>query len=217
MEKDELPTWEIGIEYLDLIGFALAVLLIELTPGPNMAWLAGLAATEGRRSGLAAVWGIGLGLLANGLLAAIGLAALLQAAPQFWTGLRLAGAAMMLWLAFDAWRGSNQSAATAPKVSSAGRAFATGAMINLLNPKAYVFFIVVAPQFLRGAALSLRGALILSLVSTAIATIIHLVIVLAGAKAHGWMNDPKRIKPIRRLFALVMVGVAISFVVADIT
>jgi len=40
---------------LDILGFALSVLLIELTPGPNMAWLAGLAATEGRRRGLAAV------------------------------------------------------------------------------------------------------------------------------------------------------------------
>ncbi|MFZ4690554.1 MAG: LysE family transporter, partial [Polymorphobacter sp.] len=67
---------------MDLLGFALAVLLIELTPGPNMAWLAGLAATEGRRSGLAAVAGVAIGLLGNGALAALGLAALLQAACQ---------------------------------------------------------------------------------------------------------------------------------------
>jgi threonine/homoserine/homoserine lactone efflux protein len=46
---------------MDIIGFALAVLLIELTPGPNRAWLAGLSATEGKRSGLAAVAGIALG------------------------------------------------------------------------------------------------------------------------------------------------------------
>jgi threonine/homoserine/homoserine lactone efflux protein len=93
---------------LDLLGFALAVLLIELTPGPNMAWLAGLAATEGWRRGLAAVSGIALGLLANGILAALGLAALLQNAPQLWTGLRLAGAAMMAWLAVEAWRGAEK-------------------------------------------------------------------------------------------------------------
>jgi len=53
---------------LDLTGFAAAVLLIELTPGPNMAWLAGLAATEGKRSGLAAVAGVALGLLAARVL-----------------------------------------------------------------------------------------------------------------------------------------------------
>ena len=76
---------------MDILGFALAVLLIELTPGPNMAWLAGLAATEGRRCGLAAVAGVALGLLANGILAALGLAAVLQAAPQLWNILRFAG------------------------------------------------------------------------------------------------------------------------------
>jgi threonine/homoserine/homoserine lactone efflux protein len=57
---------------LDIGGFALAVLLIELTPGPNMAWLPGLAATEGRRGGLAAAAGVALGLLATGILAALG-------------------------------------------------------------------------------------------------------------------------------------------------
>ena len=66
---------------MDIIGFALAVLLIELTPGPNMAWLAGLSATEGRRTGLAAVAGVAIALLTNGVPAALGLAALLGAEP----------------------------------------------------------------------------------------------------------------------------------------
>ena len=66
----------------------------------GMAWLAGLAATEGRKDGLAAVMGIAVGLMGNGLLAALGLAALLQAAPGLWIALRLGGAVMMVWLAF---------------------------------------------------------------------------------------------------------------------
>ena len=77
---------------MDLLGFGIAVLLIELTPGPNMAWLAGLAALHGRGVGLAAVAGVALGLLINGVLAAVGLAALLQVAPGLRTALRLAGA-----------------------------------------------------------------------------------------------------------------------------
>jgi threonine/homoserine/homoserine lactone efflux protein len=200
---------------MDLVGFALAVLLIELTPGPNMAWLAGLAATEGRQRGLAAVAGIALGLSANGVLAALGLAALLQAAPQLWIWLRLAGAAMMVWLAVEAWRG----AATAGKAQpggSARRAFATGALINLLNPKAYLFFLVVAPQFMGGARLGLSSALLLCLVSVTIATAIHLAIVLAGSQAHAWLNDPQRTATVRRVFAVVMLGVAVSFLLADL-
>jgi threonine/homoserine/homoserine lactone efflux protein len=200
---------------LDLLGFALAVLLIELTPGPNMAWLAGLAATEGRRSGVAAVAGVALGLLANGALAALGLAALLQAAPQLWTGLRLAGALMMAWLAWEAWRGAARPIAARPAARVERRAFLTGLFINLLNPKAYLFFVVVAPQFLHGAALRLDHALLLAAISATIATLIHLAIVLAGSRAHEWLSDPARTRTVRRLFALVMLAVAASFLFLD--
>lgn len=209
---------------MDLIGFALAVLLIELTPGPNMAWLAGLAATEGARTGRAAVAGVALGLLGNAVLAALGLAALLEAAPGLWAGLRLAGAAMMAWLAFDAWRGTTDGAGPirpamargAAEMAGARRAFATGALINLLNPKAYLFFVVVAPQFLGGETLGLGNALLLSFVSTAIATLIHCAIVLAGARAQGWLSDPRRTRTVRRIFALIILGVAASFLLTPI-
>jgi threonine/homoserine/homoserine lactone efflux protein len=201
---------------LDFWGFALAVLLIELTPGPNMAWLAGLAAAEGPRYGLAAVWGVALGLLANGVLAALGLAAVIQAAPQLWNGLRFAGAAMMTWLAVEAWRGAGDSHRGMRLEGSSRRPFVTGALINLLNPKAYIFFLVVAPEFMRGATLGIRNALFLSLISAAIATTIHLAIVVAGSKAHGWLSDPRRTKVVRRIFAAIMHAVAISFLVTDL-
>lgn len=201
---------------MDLFGFALAVLLIELTPGPNMAWLAGLAATEGRRSGLAAVAGVAVGLLLNGALAALGLAALLAAAPALWQGLRLAGAAMMLWLAVEAWRGAGAGRVAAAADHGIRRSFATGLLINLLNPKAYLFFVVVAPQFLNGAQLRIGSALLLALVSTVIATAIHSAIVLAGSQAQAWLADPRRTRIVRRLFALVMAGVAASFLLAPV-
>ena len=192
---------------LDIAGFAAAVLLIELTPGPNMAWLAGLSATEGRRSGLAAVAGIALGLLANGILAALGLATLLTVMPALLQGLRIAGAAMMVWLAIETWRGADK----APPPTATKRAFATGALINLLNPKAYLFFVVVAPEFLNGRTLGLGEALTLAVVTTGIATAIHLAIVLAGSRAQGWLTDAARTKWVRRGFAVVMLGVAVSF------
>lgn len=193
---------------LDIAGFAAAVLLIELTPGPNMAWLAGLAATEGKRSGLSAVAGVALGLLANGILAALGLATLLTAMPALLHGLRVAGAAMMVWLAIEAWRGAEKAP---PPTAATRRAFATGALLNLLNPKAYLFFVVVAPEFLGGRTLGLTEALTLALVSTAIATAIHLAIVLAGSHAQAWLADPARTRWVRRGFAVVMLGVAASF------
>lgn len=201
---------------LDLAGFGLAVLLIELTPGPNMAWLAGLAATEGRRTGLSAVTGVAIGLLASGTLAALGLAAILAAVPALWHTLRLAGAAMMGWMAIEAWRGAGRDGDRAPATGASHRAFLTGALINLLNPKSYMVFLVVAPQFLNGEILSLGNALLLSLVSATIATAIHCAIVLAGSKAQAWLSDRARTLWVRRGFALVIFGVAVSFLLIDI-
>lgn len=201
---------------MDILGFALAVLLIELTPGPNMAWLSGLAATDGRRAGFSAVAGVSLGLLVNGLLAALGLATLLTAMPQLASVLRWAGALMMVFLAFEAWRGSTRPARVVSGASINRRSFITGMLLNLLNPKAYIFFVVVVPQFLNGALLSLDNALLLALVSTAIATLIHLALVLAGARAHDWLSDPRRTLWARRGFAVVMLLVAGSFLLADL-
>lgn len=201
---------------MDLLGFALAVLLIELTPGPNMAWLAGLAATEGRRAGVAAVVGVALGLLANGVLAALGLVALLQAAPQLLWALRLAGAGMMLWLAISAWRDADAPAGQSRPAAGTRQSFLAGALINLLNPKAYMFFVVVAPQFMAGRMLDLPAALLLAGISTGIATAIHLAIVATGAQAQALLQDARRMRLVRRLFALVMLGVAVSFLAADL-
>lgn len=201
---------------MDIIGFALAVLLIELTPGPNMAWLAGLAATHGRRVGLAAVVGVAVGLLVNGMLAALGLAALLEAAPWLWHALQWTGAAMMTFLAIEAWRGAEQERPPDIEQRSLRRYFYTGAFINLLNPKAYVFFIAVAPGFLHGETLTLRNAMLLAFISVSIATAIHLAIISTGARAQAWLSDTRRRRLAQRGFALVMLGVAVSFVISDL-
>jgi len=202
---------------LNFTGFALAVLVIELTPGPNMAWLSGLAATEGKRAGLAAVAGVAAGLLVNAVLAALGLAAVLQVAPWLWSALQWTGAAMMTFLAVEAWRGAGTASPQRPARQTVRRAFLTGALINLLNPKAYIFFVAVAPRFLGGDTLSLGNALALAVISASIATLIHLGIVATGARAQGWLADPRRTVIARRGFALVMLAVAASFLLADLT
>ncbi|MBU6165289.1 MAG: LysE family translocator [Alphaproteobacteria bacterium] len=181
-----------------------------------MAWLAALAATEGRRSGLAAVAGVALGLLANGVLAALGLVALLQAAPQLLWALRLAGAGMMLWLAISAWRDADAPVDQGKLAQGSPQSFLAGALINLLNPKAYMFFVVVAPQFMGGRTLDLPAALLLAGISTGIATAIHLAIVATGAQAQALLQDARRMRLVRRLFALVMLGMAVSFLAADL-
>lgn len=187
--------------------FAAAVLLIELTPGPNMAWLAALGLAEGRRAGLVATAGIALGLALNAMLAAFGLVTLLTAEPALQQALRWAGVCLMLWLAFQAWRDAGLADAQA-QGGSLWRHFVSGLLVNLFNPKAVLFFVVVVPPFLGGASPTLPQALALAGVSVGIATTVHLLIITFAAHAHAWISHPTRMLWTRRVMALMMLGVA---------
>ena len=119
---------------IDLAGFALAVLLIELTPGPNMAWLVTLTLAEGRRAGLGAITGIALGLAANALLSVLAARAILAQGPALTQGVAVLAAAMMAWLAWEAWSEAGESSPTATPRQSSQRHALAGFVINLINP-----------------------------------------------------------------------------------
>ncbi|MDO8882409.1 MAG: LysE family translocator [Pseudotabrizicola sp.] len=191
-----------------LPAFALTSLLVELTPGPNMAWLALLAATEGRRLGYAAVAGVSLGLAVIGLLAALGLAALLQAQPMAYQTLRWAGVAYLLYIAWDTWRGAEADEAHAGPGATAVAQFRRGVITNLLNPKAAVFYVTVLPGFLSPTA-RFAEVSVLSFTYVLAATLVHASIVTAAGTATGWLADGPRVRLTRRIMALALVAVAI--------
>lgn len=195
---------------IDLLGFALAVLIVELTPGPNMAWLAALTLAQGRRAGLGAVAGVTLGLAANAVLSVLAASLILETEGPVGRAVSVGAAAMMVWLAWDAWRGSGEIAPT-PGAGGGGRHALAGFALNLLNPKAALFLIAVMPQFVAGGRPTLSQGLIFGATSVAIATAIHLALVLGAERARGALMAEARARAIRRVLALAMLGVAAWF------
>ncbi|MBL8572106.1 MAG: LysE family translocator [Hyphomicrobiaceae bacterium] len=193
--------------------FALTALVIELTPGPNMAWLAGLTLTEGRRAGIAAVAGIALGLAIVGIAAALGVAALIDQIPALFQVLRFAGAAYLVYLAWDTWRGEEEDADGLRGVRF-GVYFRRGLITNLLNPKSALFYVAVLPRFLGldGSGRVIE-AVVLSIVYVAIATAVHLGVVLAAARLFGTLTNDARRRRIRAGFALALLVIAVWFVI----
>jgi threonine/homoserine/homoserine lactone efflux protein len=191
-----------------LAAFALTSLLIELTPGPNMAYLALIAATEGRKPGYAAVAGVALGLAVVGLAAALGLTALITASPLAYQLLRWAGVGYLLWLAWQGWRGATDGVEHAEAGSSLGLYFRRGLITNLLNPKAAVFYVAVLPGFLVGAA-GVADVITLSAIYVGVATIVHAAIVTAAGAARDWLDNSALERVFRRGLALALVGVAV--------
>ncbi|MBF9030824.1 LysE family transporter [Rhodobacterales bacterium HKCCE3408] len=196
---------------VDWAAFLLAMVLIELTPGPNMGWLAALSAQAGRRAGMGAVAGITVGLAVQVLAAATGLSAVAAGAPVLFHALRWAGVAYMVWLAWCAWA---ESAENAPSVGGA-QSFRRGLVSNVLNPKALVFYVVAVGQFADPAAGPLWAQiLVLGGLHVLVAFSVHSAIVLAGAAAGDRIDRWRRAVVVRAGFALALLGVAIWVAVA---
>lgn len=191
--------------------FALMALAIEVTPGPNMGYLAVLSLSRGWQVGVAAVTGVALGHAAYGLASALGVAALIDSSPVIYEMLRWAGIAYMVWLAYEAW---SSEAETAPEVADHAdprlvrRAFRHGLVTNLLNPKAAIFFVTVVPTFVQPGASVMAQTLILSGIFVAVATAVHLTIVLLAGRLQRFTNNPSRRRPIRRALAVVLFCIA---------
>jgi threonine/homoserine/homoserine lactone efflux protein len=195
----------------ELLAFALTALVIELTPGPNMTYLAALSLSSGMRTGLAAVTGIALGLATYGIIAAFGLAAVIDESPLLYSLLRWGGVLYLLWLAWESWTGGNEALSETGDERS-WAAFRRGLITNLLNPKAAVFYIAVLPEFIRpdGASVA-RQTLTLSIVYVSIATLIHATIVLLAGSLQSTIITANNRRIIRLAFALILVGIAIWF------
>ena len=167
--------------------FLLAVALIELTPGPNMGWLALVSLGRGRPAGFAAVAGVTVGLAAWMLAAAFGLTQALLIWPPLYQIIRWAGVAFLLWLAWEAWRGDGDPAAGDGAEHRTVRGlFLRGMTGNLLNPKAAVFYVALLPTFMRPDHGSpLVQALTLGALHLAVAVAVHSLIVVGAASAGG--------------------------------
>ena len=136
-----------------LCAFALLCLGLVLTPGPNMMYLVSRSICQGRSAGMVSLGGVGLGFLVYMLAAAFGITALLFAVPLAYDGLRLAGAAYLLYLAWQALKPGGRSPFQVRDlpVDSNRRLFAMGFVTNLLNPKAAMLYLSLLPQFIEPA------------------------------------------------------------------
>jgi threonine/homoserine/homoserine lactone efflux protein len=126
--------------------FMAGALALNLTPGPDMAFVLAQSTGRGARIGIAAAIGIGAGTLFHMTLAAFGLAALFAAWPLAFDIVRYAGAAYLVWLAVQMFRHPPHLSGAAREMS-AWDAFRQGVLTNVLNPKVAMFFIAFLPQF----------------------------------------------------------------------
>ena len=129
--------------------FIVSGLLLNVTPGPDTAYIVGRSVQLGWRGGATAVLGVSTGCLVHVFAAAIGLSALLAASSAAFTLVKWAGAAYLCFLGVRMLL--SQAAASDPASASGAvslrQVFLQGALTNVLNPKVALFFLAFLPQF----------------------------------------------------------------------
>ncbi|HEY0917935.1 LysE family translocator [Devosia sp.] len=132
-----------------ILAFAVATVVLAVTPGPDMALQLSRAINCGRAHGVAAMCGAMTGILVHTALVAFGVSVLLIAAPPLFVALKIAGAVYLLWLAWQAvvHGGGLRLAEASRRAPTLRQSFAAGLGINLLNPKVVLFFVTFLPQF----------------------------------------------------------------------
>lgn len=196
-----------------LFSFAVTALLIELTPGPNITYLAILSVSEGRRAAFLAVLGVGLGLALMGAAAALGVAELILASSFLYEALRWAGVLFLFYLAADGWFASG--ALSAVKPASNFRHFRRGLITNLLNPKAALFYLTVLPTFIGGAADVRKQSIALTSIYVAVATLVHVLVVALADLLRPVLLNSGREKLVRRFLSLLLLFVAVWVLVSS--
>jgi threonine/homoserine/homoserine lactone efflux protein len=182
----------------DLPLFVAAALLLNVTPGPDMLYVAGTSAARGARAGVAAALGIGAGCGLHIALAALGVSALIAASPLAFGALKWLGAAYLVWAGVALLR--RRSADAEIMAPMTGRAavrgvFWQGALINALNPKVALFFLALLPQFIDVAAPAQAWAfVVLGLLFDVGGTAVNVAVALgvAGLRRRASRHSPAR-------------------------
>lgn len=181
----------LGLDRLAL--FALAVMLLALTPGPVWVYLLSRTLTQGRRAGYFSLLGVAAGVVVHVLLAALGITVVLLAIPFAFDAIKLAGAAYLLWLAINTLRGGGLSFDAQPLPAVPDRVLFRQAMVAaLLNPKVAVFYLSLFPQFVDPAAGPVFAqSLLLGVVHLAVSTVVDgLLVTVAGLLATWFAARP---------------------------
>lgn len=201
-----------------LLAFGLISLGMVLTPGPNMLYLISRSICQGRTAGLISLGGVALGFLVYLVCAALGITALLMAVPHAYDVLRLAGAAYLLYLAWQALRPGGRSPFQLRTLDhdSPRRLFGMGLFTALLNPKIAVMYLSLLPQFIQphGHGSVMAQSVVLGLVQIATSVSVNALIVLAAGSIATFLAGRPRWQTMQRgLMGTVLGALAVRMLV----
>ncbi len=203
----------------DLALFILSGVLLNLTPGADVAYIVSQSAARGWRAGFVAALGISAGCLVHVCAAALGLSAILATSATAFTIVKLAGAAYLIWIGISMWRSNGNGKKDVGEVRQVSRrkVFSQGFLTNVLNPKVALFFLAFLPQFVSADSSSKPLAfLILGAIFTFNSTFVNWGWAWSASRAAALLKGGGRYTHwIKRAAGTLFVGLGIRLAMSD--
>jgi len=198
-----------------LLGFTLASFVLIVVPGPGVLFIVGRALSHGRRTAFATAAGHASGNYVVAACVAVGLGSVLQRSAQVFIAVKLIGALYLVILGVQAIRHRKSLAvAMSGAAGSSGgwRALGDGVVVGVTNPKAYILFGAILPQFVNRAAGNVPGQmLLLALISVTIGVVSDCTWGLAASGVRGWFaGSPRRYELVGGAGGLAMIGLGVT-------
>jgi threonine/homoserine/homoserine lactone efflux protein len=210
----------------DITQFSLyfaAALLLAITPGPGIFYVAARSLAGGRAEGIASSFGTALGGLVHVLAGALGVSTLVLASAELFTALKLLGAAYLVWLGLRTIMDARRSAGpddlaggiSAPAVGTRS-AFREGVVVEALNPKTAAFFLAFIPQFLDPSAGAVAlPFILLGCISVTLNTLADIVVAIGASRIReGAASRPAFIRRLREISGASMIALGAGLALA---
>lgn len=199
--------------------FFTAAVLLNLTPGPDIAFILGQTTRHGWRSGVAAMAGVWVGAFSHVVLAAVGISTILAASAIAFTTVKWVGAAYLIWLGVKAWLATGETpggAGSAGKEGFSKSVFFQGILVAALNPKVAIFFLAFLPQFVVPGAGAVGWQLFLhgSLIIVVAAIVEPMMVWFASTASSSMRNNPKVAMWLDRLLGTLFVGLGLRLIMS---
>ncbi|MCL4801006.1 MAG: LysE family translocator [Burkholderiales bacterium] len=197
---------------LQLLVFLATSLVIIAAPGQDMVLVMSRSIAHGARAGVATAAGVSVGLLGHTLLAALGLGAALRASEALFLGLKLAGAAYLVYLGAKLLLARRAELALAGAGERPARGlFLQGALSNLSNPKVALFYFAFLPQFVPAGSAHPTAAL--AALGAAFAALTFLVkgpVGFFAGRLSAWLRArPQALVWLHRTSGMVLIGLGL--------
>jgi threonine/homoserine/homoserine lactone efflux protein len=209
------------IPFNDILLFALAALVLVVSPGPNMIYLISRTLTQGKNAGLISLIGVICGFLFHIIMVSFGLTAVLFAVPFAYTLLKTMGVFYLLYLAYQAIKPNSKNifdTKTDLPNDKPRKLFIIGFLTNVLNPKVALFYLSFFPQFIKPEYGSIMiQSLQLGATQVFVSFSINFIIVLTASKAAVFFaKNPSWVKAQKWFMASVLTGLAIKMAISKV-